>query len=319
MNINAKQMTEIATSRMDITTVLGYFGQIKGIVNANSALVTALSTVWTTFTQAENAFDEAYAQTRKWAQTEDIEGLDKGRDQALSAFNAALKSMLSSPNATKQQAAKRLMFVREKYTLNPSDEYMKETTAIQQMIQEMEGDEQSQQALTTTGLIDWFQDLKQKNQAFLQKMNERTAEQAGQQKGIVREKRLDAEAAYKNVVKLINAAAIMELPEGLDWNSTIDRLNAEVEHYRQILARKGTTTGTNTGGDGSDSTDSGGTSSDSGSSGSDSGSGTVTPGGSGSDTGGSSSDSGSGSSGSSSGTDDDEPGGGPQPVIGDGD
>ena len=239
MNINAKQMTEIATSRMDITTVLGYFGQIKGIVNGNSALVGALGTVWTTFTQAENAFDKAYAQTRKWAQTEDIETLDKERDQALSAFNAALKSMLSSPNAAKQQAAKLLMFVREKYTLNPSDEYMKETTAIAQMIQEMEDDVQASQALTATGLIDWFQDLKQKNAAFLAKMNERTAEQAGQQKGIVREKRLDAEAAYKNVVRLINAAAIMEMPEGLDWNSPIDRLNAEVEHYRQILARKG--------------------------------------------------------------------------------
>ena len=239
MNINAKQMTEIATSRMDITTVLGYFGQIKGIVNGNPALVGALGTVWTTFTQAENAFDEAYAQTRKWAQTEDIETLDKERDQALSAFNAALKSMLSSPNAAKQQAAKRLMFIREKYTLNPGDEYRKETTAIQQMVQEMEDDVQADQALTATGLIDWFQDLKQKNQAFLAKMNERTAEQAGQQKGIVREKRLLAEAAYKNVVRLINAAAIMEMPEGLDWNSPIDRLNAEVEHYRQILARKG--------------------------------------------------------------------------------
>ena len=239
MNINAKQMTEIATSRMDITTVLGYFGQIKGIVNANSALVGALGTVWTAFTQAETAFDEAYAQTRKWAQTEEIEGLDTQRDQALSAFNAALKSMQSSPNAAKQQAAKLLMNIREKYTLNPSDEYMKETTAIQQMVQEMEDDVQADQALTTTGLIDWLQDLKQKNQAFLQKINERTAEQAGQQKGIVREKRLLAEAAYKNVVRLINAAAIMEMPEGLDWNSPIDRLNAEVEHYRQILARKG--------------------------------------------------------------------------------
>ena len=243
MNINATQMTEIATSRMDITTVLGYFGQIKGIVNGNSALVTALSTVWTTFTQATDAFDEAYAQTRKWAQTEDIEGLDKGRDQALSAFNAALKSMQSSPVAAKQQAAKLLMNIREKYTLNASDEYMKETTAIQQMIQEMEENVQADQALTATGLIDWFQDLKQKNAAFLAKMNERTAAQAGQQKGIVREKRLLAEAAYKNVVRLINAAAIMEMPEGFDWNSPIDRLNAEVEHYRQILARRSATQG----------------------------------------------------------------------------
>ena len=44
MNINAKQMTEIATSRMDITTVLGYFGQIKTIVTQNQPLVGALPT-----------------------------------------------------------------------------------------------------------------------------------------------------------------------------------------------------------------------------------------------------------------------------------
>lgn len=306
MNINAKQMTEIATSRMDITTVLGYFGQIKGIVNGNSALVGALGTVWTTFTSAENAFDEAYAQTRKWAQTEEIEGLDTSRDQALSAFNNALKAMTASPNAQKQAGAKLLMNIREKYTLNASDEYMKETTAIAQMVQEMEENVQADQALTATGLIDWFQDLKQKNQAFLQKMNERTAEQAGQQKGIVREKRLLAEAAYKNVVRLINAAAIMEMPEGLDWNSPIDRLNAEVEHYRQILARKGVSTGTNSGGDGSgDSNENentgGGASSDGGST-SEGGSSSDNGGGSSSDGGSGSTDNGSGSSSGDSGS-----------------
>ena len=131
------------------------------------------------------------------------------------------------------------MFIREKYTLNASDEYMKETTAIAQMIQEMEENLQAEQALSTTGLDDWLQDLKAKNETFLAKMNERTEAQAGQQKGIVREKRLLAEAAYKNVVKLLNAAAIMEIPADLDYNPVIDRLNAEVEHYRQILARKG--------------------------------------------------------------------------------
>jgi len=240
MNINAKQMTSIDVhNKMDNTTALGFFNQIGQLISANAALQSALSTVWTAYIAAYEAFDEAFAQTRKWAQTADIEALDKARDQALSAFNAALKSMLSSPNATKQQAARHLMFVREKYTLNPSDEYMKETTAIAQMIQEMDDDVQASQALTATGLIDWFQDLKQKNQAFLQKMNERTAEQAGRQKGIVREKRLLAEAAYRDLVKLINAAAIMEMPEGLDWNSPIDRLNAEIDHYKNILARKG--------------------------------------------------------------------------------
>ena len=97
-----------------------------------------------------------------------------------------------------------LMFIREKYTLNASDEYMKETTAISQMIQEMETDEQAAQALVTTGLIDWFQDLKAKNAAFLQKMNERTEAQAGQQKGIVREKRLAAEGWINDAIRFWN-------------------------------------------------------------------------------------------------------------------
>ena len=165
MNINAKQLTSIDVTRMDITTALGFFYQMRQLISANAALQSALGTVWTTFTAAYDAFDEAYAQTRKWAQTEEIEGLDTTRDQALSGFNAALKSMQSSPNAQKQAGAKLLMNIREKYTLNASDEYMKETTAIAQMIQEMEQNLQAEQALTTTGLIDWFQDLKAKNEA----------------------------------------------------------------------------------------------------------------------------------------------------------
>ena len=243
MNINAKQVTEIATSRFDITTVLGFFGQIKNLIAANTGLTANLSTVWTSFTAAYTAFDDAYAQARRWVQTEDIAKFDTERDDALSAFLTALKALLTSPNQTKQLAAKRLLFIRDKYNLNTGDEYMKETTAVAQMIQEMEATQQPLDDLAATGLDDWFADLKAKNEAFLDKMNERTEAQAGQQKGIVRETRLKAEAAYKNVVKLINALAIVEVPEGFDYNRPIDLLNAEIEHYRQILARKGVSTG----------------------------------------------------------------------------
>ena len=240
MNIRAKQIQSIdSQNKMDITTVLGFFAQMKTKVAADSTLTTAMGSVWTAFTAAYTAFDDAYAQTRKWAQTADLEELDKQRDQALSAYLNALKAMTASPNAAKQQAAKSLQFIREKYTLNAADEYMKETTSIAQMVQEIEADAQAQAALQTTGLDDWFVDLKTKNEAFLAKMNERTEAQAGQQKGIVRETRLACEAAYRDVVKLINAMAIVEVPAGYSFGTIIDLLNAEIEHYRQILARKG--------------------------------------------------------------------------------
>ena len=215
MNIKAKQVQSIdSQNKMDITTALSFFAQMKTKIAADTTLTATLSTVWTTFTSAYAAFDDAYAQTRKWAQTEDISALDTARDAALSAYLNALKAMTASPNAAKQQGAKYLQFIRDKYQLSAADEYMKETTAIGQMIQEIEGDAQATAALATTGLDDWLQDLKTKNTGFLTKMNERTEAQAGQQKGIVRETRLQCEAAYRDVVKLIHALARVEVPAG---------------------------------------------------------------------------------------------------------
>ena len=241
-------MTLFDVTRMDVTTALGFFGQIKAQLDTNATLTATMAGVWTAYAAALQAYDDAYAQARRWEQTEDISALDTQRDMALSAYLNALKAMTASPNAQKQQAAKQLMFIREKYSLSASDEYMKETTAIRQMVQEMDASAEAQAALATTGLDDWFVDLKQKNEDFLAKMNERTDAQAGQQKGIVREARLACEAAYRNVVKLVNALSIVEVPAGLDYAPVIDRLNAEIEHYRQILARKGVTTGTSSGG-----------------------------------------------------------------------
>jgi len=250
MNINAKQLTIFDIHRMDITTALGFFGQMQTKFESNGTLTAAMGNVWTDYTSARQAYDFAYAQARKWEQTEDIDNLDKLRDNAQSAFLNALKAMLASPNAAKAQAAKKLAFIRDKYSFNNTDEYMKQTTMVAQFIQEVESNADAMAALTTTGLDDWFTDLKQKNADFLAKMNERTEAQAGLEKGIVREKRLLCEAAYRNVVKLANAMSICEVPAGFDFTTAFNLLNAEIEHFRQILARKGISTGSNSGGDG---------------------------------------------------------------------
>ena len=252
MNVNAKQLTTFDYTRMDITTALGFFGQMQTKFESNGTLTAAMGNVWTDYTSARQAYDFAYAQARKWEQTEDIDNLDKLRDNAQSAFLNALKAMLVSPNAAKAQAAKKLAFIRDKYSFNNTDEYMKQTTMVAQFIQEVESNTDAMAALTTTGLDDWFTDLKQKNEAFLAKMNERTEAQAGLEKGIVREKRLLCEAAYRNVVKLANAMSICEVPAGFDFTTAFNLLNAEIEHFRQILARKGISTGSNSGGDGTD-------------------------------------------------------------------
>ena len=76
MNLNAKQINHLDVTRMDITTVLGFFLQVKDVISANTALATALDTVWTTYTAALDDYDGVYAQSRKWLQTDELKALE---------------------------------------------------------------------------------------------------------------------------------------------------------------------------------------------------------------------------------------------------
>ncbi len=89
-----------------------------------------LSTVFADYVAALVAFDNAFAQKRKWAETEDLKELDTARDHALSAFLNMLKAMTASPNAQKAAAARLVMTVREKYTLDPDPEPEPEPTPV---------------------------------------------------------------------------------------------------------------------------------------------------------------------------------------------
>lgn len=239
MNLNAKQVSSIDYhSKMDTTTVLSFFNQMDKVIRANKAVQTALDQAYINFMNALIAFNSAFAQIKKWIQTQDIEELDKQRDASLRAFVAAIKAMLNAPTDEMKQAARKIDNVAAKYDLKAEAEYMKETETIAQMVEEMERNYQIELALKATNLTAWLADLKAKNQAFLAKMNERTEAQSYQQKGIVRQTRLQTEAEYKTMIKVLNALAIVDATEGADFDYFIDQMNSEIDHYKRILAQK---------------------------------------------------------------------------------
>ncbi len=49
MNVNAKQVSELATSRFDNTTVLGFFVQMNDKLVTETTLTTAMGSVWTAY------------------------------------------------------------------------------------------------------------------------------------------------------------------------------------------------------------------------------------------------------------------------------
>ena len=277
---NALQWNALPLRQMDNATLLSYMHNVdeKGQADNAAPMRTKLAEFWTAFHQAYNTYDQVFNPARKSLDTEDLANLDTTRDDALGAYHEALLGLQRNPNEAKRQAARLLNLNYDTYKPERSQEYMKETELISQMTTEIRNSQELSAAIQLLGLEDYLADLEQKNNAFANLMKSRTASTEGQQKGAVAEARANLEQKYQLFRQMLNVASIYE--GDADYRPFILAVNAEVEHFRQILARKGVSmgadinsgTGTDTGSNENDNDNQGGTNQGGGS-----GTGTITP------------------------------------------
>lgn len=246
---NALQWTSIALHAMDNATLLSFMHNVdeKGLAENAAPMRTNLGDFWTPFHEAYLTYDRVFNPTRKSLETEDLKELDEARDNALGAYHEAVLGLQRNPNDSKRQAARLLNLNYDTYKPERSQEYMKETELIEQMTADLRASQQLTAAIQLLGLDDYLTDLEQKNQAFADMMKGRTASTEGQQKGAVADARADLEKKYQLLRQMLNVASIYE--GDTNYRAFLLAVNAEVEHYRQILARKGAGGGNSSGGD----------------------------------------------------------------------
>ena len=240
---NALQWNALPLRQMDNATLLSYMHNVdeKGQADNAAPMRTKLAEFWTPFHQAYNTYDQVFNPARKSLDTEDIKNLDDARDDSLGAYHEAVLGLQRNPNEAKKQAARLLNLNYDTYKPERGQEYMKETELISQMTTEIRGSQELSAAIQLLGLEDYLNDLEQKNQAFAQLVKGRTASTEGYQKGAVAEARANLEQKYQLFRQMLNVASIYE--GDADYRPFILAVNAEVEHFRQILARKGVSMG----------------------------------------------------------------------------
>ncbi len=237
LNLNAKQLTSLDWGHMDNATLLSAVDLMSQHTQHSQAARTKLGTIADAFVSATAAYDEAYNPSQKDLLTDVLADLDKVRDKAQTAWHENILSAQRSPNEQKAMVARQLVQFYKDYKLETADEYMKQTTNIRQMIQAVQADATIMAALPTMGLDDYLTDLNTKNEAFATKMAERTAGTVGREKGVVAAARTEVERRLRDLIRATNVVSIYEGDGGLD--SFIDTMNAEVEHFKDIIARKG--------------------------------------------------------------------------------
>ena len=185
-------------------------------------LVTALET-------ALAKEDEDLKISRKSLLTDDITEADAKRDSLYSGYKRAVKSYLDFPDTELAQAAKVLHQHIKDYGIDPQMQLDKETGLLANFISDLQTKYTEQVA--TLSLTPFVEKLDMANAQVMTFTTQRTEERMGITTGALKASRTNSDTAYRALVKMINALALVE--GETDYADFIDYVNTEITHYKQ--------------------------------------------------------------------------------------
>ena len=234
MNVNAKQIEALDFNYLDQSETYQYSVDQLARVKSSPALMAKVGSEVNAWEAATQAFDTAFRKASTSSATQTVKTLDNERDSYYTGFTGTVNNALKSPLQAQRDAAQMLLEPIRRYNVNVGGEYQQQTMRTAQLCQDLL--DNFAEPLATLGLTEWVQALQAKNTEFQQAMTARTNDQAGYIRSELTLLRQNIITTYRIFVKLANVVFIYEGDTA--YATVIDQLNAEVRHYKQIIARK---------------------------------------------------------------------------------
>ncbi len=271
-----KSINSINLVRMNNGAHFEFVSTVLTSIQSQTAVKQKVSDLATAFAAAIEAEDAALKVSTKSLITDDIAQADDDRGTLYIGYKRAVKGFRSVKDADMAQVAKVLNQHLKDYDINTQDQMDKETGLLANFIADLEG--KYADYVTTLGLTLFVTQMKEANERVRTLIRQRVNERMGIAVGALKTARTNTDAAYHNLVQMVNALALVH--GDTDYAAFIDYVNAEITRYkREVLSQKATAADTSAD---TDSSSSGGSSSgDTSGSGSSGGSSTTLPGDSG--------------------------------------
>lgn len=159
---------------------------------------------------------------------------DIERDTTFSGVTGTIRSACNHFNPAVRAAAQRLSIVLDQYGNLAVLPYDDETAAIMKFTDELLG--RHEDDLIALQLIEWVEALVSQNMAFDTLKNKRTTTDAGKPESNMKKERLAMDAAYRAIVKRINALA--EVNGVAAYQAFIKELNQSIDDYTLLIAQR---------------------------------------------------------------------------------
>lgn len=187
-------------------------------------------------TAAVTALDDALKDAASVPSSTLAAEAEQGRDGSWRGLNNYVKAMTAYPEGTVAAEALAAKALIDKYG-DPTDKPQTEESGIlHNLIQDLENGKEG--SFPNLQVDVWLTDLKNKNQRFLDFSKMRTEEEAARQVGIVKEKILLVNEAYRKLVDTVNAMVLLN--GEAKFASFIDQMNILIDRQKTVLKARAT-------------------------------------------------------------------------------
>ena len=167
--------------------------------------------------------------------TDDIRAADKTRDDIFRSLRKAINGFTEAPVADVAKAGKVLKQCVADYSINPAMQLDRETGLLHNFIADLETKHAAEVA--KLGLTLYVAPLKEANAKVEQFIVDRTTAQSVIAAGELRAARLATDAAYRHLVKFVNALAMVS--GTTDYDALAKFLNEHIDRFKhEVLPKK---------------------------------------------------------------------------------
>lgn len=227
--LTSKEISSISLPALDNAAHYMFISSMKDLFMSNEAICTKCKKYVDALcvcTETENT--NLKVSTRSNFTTQ-ISEADSERDALYASYKKMITGFMNFPIAEMAEAARILNQHIKDYKINVHMQMDKESALLINFLSDLESKFLKQ--INTLSLNVLVQKLKSANENVCKLSAMRKDEQTAKTVGALRTARLNSDDCYSDLVKFINALAIVE--GDTLYASTIDRANTEISHYKQ--------------------------------------------------------------------------------------
>ena len=225
----------------------GYLGFVKRkltllpLADSAAGYTVGLKEAANKFSTAVDELDKVLEPARNLPSTKEATQKDEDRDKAWNAFRRIAKATKGHPNKEIADFAVKTEEIFLRYGDMLPLAQQEETARIDNLVQDLKALDTTK--MTQAGFTPFLTDLEQKQTAYVAISDTQSSEHGHRMVGVIKQKRTEADAAYRRLVETVNALVVVNGETAykefvLDLNGRIDQNKAMLANRRTIAEKK---------------------------------------------------------------------------------